>query len=166
MRSFDRQRLIFGLFLLVPIAAFEIVTGHLHLPAWPAFVAMVFFFAEHMDLKKAPAILVGGVAGIGAILLARPTIGALAPLLGPDLARLAFILILVYAIVAFGEMFPIVFNNYAFMYLTVTGVAVQLPGANPLLWMAVALVGGGLLIASVVAIGKLMGASPPAARAQ
>jgi hypothetical protein len=47
------------------------------------------------------------------------------------------------------------------MYLTVTGLAVQLPQPNPYLWMAVAGVGGGLLIAGVVGIGKLM--APPAA---
>lgn len=152
----DRQRLVFGLYLLVPIAAFEIVTGHLHVPAWPAFVAMVFFFAEHMDPKKALPILVGGAAGIGCILLAKPFIGALSPLIGVELGRLVYILVLVYAIVAFGEMVPMVFNNYAFMYLTITGIAVQLPGPNPFLWMAITVVGGALLIGSVVGIGKLM----------
>jgi len=156
MPKFDRQRLIFGLYLLVLIAAFELVTGHLHLPPWPAFIAMIFFFAEHMDPKKAPHILVGGAAGIACILLARPIIGALAPFAGIELARLGFILLVVYAIVAFGEMVPVIFNNYAFMYLTVTGVAVQLPNPNPFLWMAVTLVGGALLIAGVIAIGKLM----------
>ena len=40
--------------------------------------------------------------------------------------------------VAFGEMLPLVFNNYAFMYLTVTGLAVHLPEPQPFLWMAVA----------------------------
>ncbi len=156
MASFDRNRLVFGLYLLVLIAVFEVATGRLHVPAWPAFVAMVFFFVEHMDPKKAPAILVGAAAGIAAILLARPMIGALVPFLGFDLARLAYILILVYAIVAFGEMLPIVFNNYAFMYLTVAGVASQLPQPNPFLWMAVAVVGGAFLIGGVVAIGKMM----------
>jgi hypothetical protein len=159
MAKMDRQRLVFGLYLLVLIAAFEIATGHLHLPAWPAFLAMIFFFVEHMDAKKAPHILVGGVAGIACILLAKPIIGLLAPLVGLELGRLAFILLLVYAIVAFGEMLPMVFNNYAFMYLTVTGVAVQLPNPNPFLWMAIALVGGAFLIGGVIAIGKLMGAS-------
>ncbi len=154
----DRQRLVFGLYLLVPIAAFEIVTGHLQVPAWPAFVAMVFFFAEHMDAKKALPILVGGAAGIGCILLAKPFIVALAPLMGVELGRLVFILVLVYAIVAFGEMVPMVFNNYAFMYLTITGVAVnvKVPEPNPLLWMVITVVGGAALIGSVMAIGMIM----------
>ncbi|MGH7437897.1 MAG: hypothetical protein ACRENE_19635, partial [Polyangiaceae bacterium] len=89
--KFDRQLLVFGLYLLVPIAVFEIVTGHLHVPAWPAFVAMVFFFAEHMDPKKVLPILVGGAAGIGCILLARPFIGAIAPVTGVELGRLVYI---------------------------------------------------------------------------
>ena len=160
MPKFNRQRLIFGLYVLVLITATELVTGHFQLPAWPAFMAMIFFFVEHMDTKKAPHILVGGVFGIGCILLAMPTISALAPLIGVEFARLAYILGIVFAIVAFGEMAPMFFNNYAFMSLTVTGLAMQLPQPDPYQWMAVAGVGGGLLIAGVVGIGKLM--SPPA----
>jgi hypothetical protein len=36
---------------------------------------------------------------------------------------------------------------------------VQLPEPNPYLWMAITGIGGGLLIAGVIGIGKLM--SPP-----
>jgi hypothetical protein len=157
MPKFDRQRLVFGLYLLVLIAAAVLITGHFKLPAWPAFMAMVFFFVEDMDIKKAPCILVGGMFGIGCILLAAPTIGALAPLIGVEYATLVYILGIVYAIVAFGEMVPLLFNNFAFMYLTVTGVAVQLPAPNPYLWMAITGIGGALLIAGVIGIGKLMG---------
>ena len=156
--KFDKQRLIFGLYLLVLIAIAEVAFGALKVPAWPAFIAMIFFFVEHMDVKKASHILVGGAFGIALILTATPIIGALTPLLGVELARLAFILVLVYAIVAFGEMLPMFFNNYAFMYLTVTGIAVTQAGANPFVWMAVTLVGGGALIAGVVGILKLMAA--------
>ena len=156
MHKLNKQRLMFGLFLLVLIAAIELVAGRFKLPAWPAFIAMIFFFVEQMDVKKAPHILVGGAFGIACILLAKPIVSALAPLLGVELATLAFVLILVYAIVAFGEMLPMFFNNYAFMYLTVTGIAVQQPSPNPFLWMAITLIGGGVLIAGVVGIGKLM----------
>jgi len=154
--KFDKQRLIFGLYLLVLIAAAEIVMGKLAVPPWPAFLAMIFFFEAHMDLKKARHILAGGTFGIALILLAKPTIAALAPLLGVELARLAYILILVYAIVAFGETLPMLFNNYAFAYLTVTGIAVTQAGANPFLWMAVTVLGGAALILGVVGILKLM----------
>ena len=159
MPGFNRQRLIFGLYLLVLIAGAELIASHFKLPAWPAFMAMIFFFVEHMDVKKAPHILVGGVFGIGCILLAKPVVGALAPMLGVEMATLAYILAIVYAIVAFGEMAPMFFNNYAFMYLTVTGLAMHLPQPNPFLWMAVAGIGGGALIAGVVGIVKLMARS-------
>ena len=90
-----------------------------------------------------------------------PIVGALTPLLGFEVARLVFILGIVFAIVAFGEMLPLVFNNYAFMYLTVTALAMQLTHPNPYLWMAVAAVGGGLLIAGVIGIGRLVAAVHP-----
>jgi hypothetical protein len=156
MPDFNRQRLVFGLYLLVLIAVAELVADHFGLPAWPAFMAMIFFFVEQMDARKAPHILVGAACGIACILLAAPTIGALAPFIGVEIAKIVYVLALVYAIVAFGEMLPLVFNNYAFMYLTVTGLAVQMPQPQPFLWMTVAGLGGGLLIAGVIGIVKLM----------
>jgi hypothetical protein len=164
MPKFNRQRLVFGLYLLVLIAVAELAAGYLGVPAWPAFMAMIFFFVEHMNPKKAPEILVGGVAGIACILLAEPVIGALTPLVGFEFARLVYILGLVYAIVAFGEMVPLVFNNYAFMYLTVTGLAVHLPEPQPVLWMAVAGLGGGALIAGVLGIVRFMSAGAAASQ--
>jgi hypothetical protein len=156
MPKFNRHRLIFGLYLLVLIAAAVLLTGHFKLPAWPAFMAMIFFFVEDMDPKKVPHILVGAVFGIACILLATPIVEALAPLIGVEFATLVYILGIVYAIVAFGEIAPLFFNNFAFMYLTVAGLGMQLPEPNPILWMAVAGIGGALLIAGVVGIGKLM----------
>ncbi len=154
----NKQRLIFGLYLLVPIAAAEMVSLHFKLPAWPAFLAMIFFFLGEMDVKKVPEILIGGFFGIAFILLAAPIIGALAPSMGLELATTVFVLILVFAIIVLGEALPKVFNNYAFTYLTVTGVAVKVTETkpNPFLWMAIGVVGGALLIASVIGIGKLM----------
>lgn len=161
--NFNPQRLIFGAYLIVLIALAELVIGHFALPAWPAFMAMIFFFAEHMDVKKAPHILVGGTFGIGLVIVAKLMVTGLAPLMGLELAKLTFVLVVVYAIVAFGEMLPILFNNYAFMYLTVSGLAAQLPNPKPLLWMAMAAIGGAALIAGVVGIGKWMarGAAVP-----
>lgn len=156
MPKFNPHRIVFGLYLLVLIAAAVLVSGHFKLPAWPAFMAMIFFFVEGMNPAKMAQILVGGIFGIACILLATPIVGALAPLIGLEFATLAYVLAIVFAIVAFGEMLPLLFNNYAFMYLTVTGVAVQAPEPNPYLWMAIAGIGGALLIAGVVGIGKLM----------
>ncbi len=160
MAKISPQRLVFGVFLIVLIVIGEIVFHAVKAPAWAAFMVMIFFFVEHMNVKKAPEILVGGLFGLACILLARYSIAALAPILGAQLALLLFIVVVVYAIVAFGEVVPIVFNNYAFMYLTV-GAAIA--RANPeqfnsVLWMATELVGGGIFIAGILGILKIMGA--------
>jgi hypothetical protein len=155
----DPQRLIFGAYLLILIVAAELVFGHLHLPAWPAFMVMIFFFMEHMDGKKIPHIVIGGSCGIACLIAAKYMVTALAPSLGVEGATILFIVLVVYAIVAFGEIAPKVFNNYAFMYLTVSGVAAKAPDPNPLQWMAIELVGGGALLAGLVAIGKVMAAA-------
>jgi hypothetical protein len=162
MFNFNRQNLIFGIYLLVPVALAVYVTDHLKLPAWPAFMCMIFFFVEHMDVKKASHIVVGAVAGLGGIALFASALGVLSPLMGLEPGKIFYILALVYAIVAFGEMLPIVFNAYAFMFFTVGGLALEAPEPNPYLWMAMATVGGALLIGSVVLINKIMGAPHPA----
>jgi hypothetical protein len=154
--TFNPQRLIFGAYLIALIVVAELVIGHFALPAWPAFMAMIFFFVEHMDVKKAPHILIGGVFGIALVIAAKIIVVALVPVLGLEFAKLAFVVGIVYAIVAFGEMLPQLFNNYAFMYLTVSGLAAQSPEPKPFLWMAMCAVGGGALIAGVIGIGKWM----------
>jgi Protein of unknown function (DUF1097) len=162
MEKFSRRRLIFGLYLIVLVGIAEIVTGRLRVPAWPAFIALVLFFLEHMDVKKVPHILVGALVGIGLLLLAPAAIGVLARLFGAQWGELAYILIAVYLIVALHDVLPMFFNSYAFMFLTVGGLALATPAPNPYLWALMALVGGALLIAGAVLIGRI---SPPAAPA-
>jgi hypothetical protein len=157
MVRFNRQRLVFGLYVLALIVITELVTGYFKLPAWPAYVVWVLFFIEHMNPKKAPPILLGAVAGIGLILLAPAVIGLLAQVIGPDGGRLVYILAVVYAIFAFGEMIPLVLNNYAFIVLTVAGLALATPNANPYLWLVMAAAGGGLLIVGTMLVEKKVG---------
>lgn len=124
MAKLDPQRLIFGLFLLVLILVAEVIFIHFKLPGWPAFMVMIFFFVEHMNKDKAPQILAGGLFGLVCLILLVAFRDALGPILGKEIATLLFVAIFVYAIVAFGEMVPIIFNNYAFMIFTVAaGVA-------------------------------------------
>ncbi len=164
MFKFNRHQLIFGIYLIILVAIAQYVADYLKLPAWPAYMAMIFFFVEHTNPQKAPHILVGGVAGVAAIMLFAPVIGFLAPYIGAEAAKIALIMALVYAIVAFGDTLPIIFNSYAFMFITVSGLALEAPEPNPYLWMAIVAIGGALLIGGVIGINKLMGA-PPAALA-
>jgi hypothetical protein len=162
--KFNRRRLILGLYVLALIVITELVTGYLKLPAWPAFVAWVLFFGEHMNPKRAPHILIGSAAGIGLVMLAPLAIGLLAHLIGVEWGRLIYILAAVYAIFAFGEMIPLVLSNYTFMFFTVAGLALAAPNPNPLLWLLVEVVGGGLLIGATIVVGRIIGA-PSAAEA-
>ena len=162
--KFNRRRLILGLYVLALIVITELVTGHLGLPVWPAFVAWVLFFGEHMSPKRAPHILIGAAAGIGLVMLAPIVIGLLAHLIGAEWGRLIYILAAVYAIFAFGEMIPLVLNNYTFMFFTVAGLALAAPNPNPQLWLLMEAAGGGLLIGATIVVGRIIGA-PGAAEA-
>ena len=156
--KFNRPRLILGLYVIALIVVTELVTGYLGLPAWPAFVAWVLFFGEHMNPKRTPHILIGSAAGIGLVMLAPIAIGLLAHLIGAEWGRLIYIVAAVYAIFAFGEMIPLVLNYYTFMFFTVAGLALAAPNPNPLLWLLVEVVGGGLLIGATIVVGRTIGA--------
>jgi hypothetical protein len=160
MLKFNRHSLIFGLYLLVLVAIAQYIGDYFELPLWPAYMCLIFFFVDQMDAKKAAHIIVGGIAGIAGILLFPPVIGFLAPYIGVEASKIGLILALVYAIVAFNASLPIVFNNYSFMFLTVSGLALRAPGARPFVWMAVTGLGGGLLIGGVIGIGRIVGPPP------
>jgi hypothetical protein len=157
MANLSKDRLIFGLLLIVLIALGEIVLAHFKLATWPAFMVMIFFFEAHMDTKKAASILVGGFFGIANLIIIKIFLEAAAPSLGLELAKLVYILVFVYLIVALGEVVPILFNNYTFMFFLVSGVAALTPAPNVLQWMGVEVVGGALFIAGILCIMKIMG---------
>jgi hypothetical protein len=156
--KFNRRRLILGLYVLGLIVITELVTGYLKLPAWPAFVAWVLFFVEHMNARRTWHILIGAAAGIGLVMLAPSAIGLLAHLIGAEWGRLFYILAAVYAIFAFGEMIPLVLNSHTFMLFTVAGLALATPHPNPQLWLLMEAGGGGLLIGATIAVGRIIGA--------
>jgi inner membrane protein involved in colicin E2 resistance len=162
--KFNRRRLILGLYVLALIVITELVTHHLKVPAWPAYVTWVLFFVEHMNPKRAPHILIGAAVGIGLIMLAPLVIGLLAHLIGADWGRLIYILAAVYAIFALGEMIPLVLNSHTFMLFTVAGLALATPHPNPQLWLLMEVAGGALLIGATILAGRLIGV-PGAAQA-
>ena len=157
-QSIKKERLVFGAYLIALIVVLELFLHYFHLPAWPVFLVMIFFFEAHMDRAKTPHLILGGVAGIACYMLTVLFVERFGVSLGLDTARLIFICAVVYAIVAFGEIFPIVFNNYAFMFYLVSGLAAKLDGVppQPLVWMTLVVLGGGVVIVSIIGIGRLM----------
>jgi hypothetical protein len=110
-----------------------------------------------MDMKKAPNILVGGLFGIANLIIIKIFLEATAPSLGLELAKLIYVLVFVYAIVALGEVVPVLFNNYTFMYFLVAAVAAKAPNPNVFSWMGVEVVGGAIFIAAILGIMKILG---------
>ena len=157
MAKLSKDRLIFGVFLIIVVALVEIISGKLGFPAWPAFMVMIFFFEAHMDIKKAPNILVGGLFGIANIILIKMFLGATSASMGLELAMLVYIVVFVYLIVALGEVVPVIFNNYAFMYFLVAAVAAKGPAPDVFAWMGVEVVGGAIFIAAILGIMKILG---------
>ncbi len=164
MAKLRKERLLFGCALLVLIVLVELVLHRFHLPTWPAFLVMIFFFEMHMDRARIPHLLLGGLVGIGCYMLTVQFVQAVAPVWGAELARLVFICAVVYAIVAFGEILPTIFNNYAFMFFLVSGLAARQADSTPApwTWMAVALVAGTAVIAGILVIRRLLAGPGPA----
>ena len=158
MAKLDKNRLMFGAMLLVLIALGEIVLHKLNLPTWPVFLIMVFFFLAHMDKKVAPNIIIGAIAGIGCMIIARPIVTAIAPFTGLPMGRLLYILGVVAAIILFRDMVPMVFNDYFFVYFLISGLASKAypPRPNPFVWMVVSLVGGTTFILAILGIRRIV----------
>lgn len=155
MAKISKQRLLFGAFLLVLIVVAELFFHRLAIAAWPVFLVMIFFFEAHMSKEKVAAIIVGGATGILCYVLTVQAVTLLADVMDPGVARLLSICVIVYAIVAFGEVVPMVFNNYAFMFYLVSGLAARADGAEPWLWLAVVSVGGALIVLAILGIARL-----------
>jgi hypothetical protein len=155
-KVFARKNVLFGFLLVAFIIVFEIILARLKLPAWPAFTVMVCFFIAHEDLKTAPKILIGGLAGIISVVLLKQFDMGLEPYLGAEASKLIFIGLFVYSIVLLKDAVPYVFNSYAFLFFLAASVASRAPNPEPYVWMGVELVVGGIFVAGVVGINKIV----------
>lgn len=155
-RVFTRKGILFGFLLVAFIIVFEIILARLGLPAWPAFMVMIFFFVAHEDIKQAPHILIGGLTGIICVILIKKFIAGLEPFMGMEAAKLLFIGLFVYSIVLLKDTIPYVFNSYAFMFFLVAALAAHTPDPAPYIWMGVELVVGAIFIAGILGISKVV----------
>lgn len=130
---FNKLEFIFLGLLLILIMAGELILEPMHMATWPAFMVMIFFFMAHMNIKEAPAILLGGAFGIFNLVLIKYWFGVTVPLLGGDMtkytdphtveamfqSKLIYVALFVALIVFLKDVIPWIFNNYAFMFFTV-----------------------------------------------
>lgn len=131
---FSKANLVFLVLLLALIVAGFLVLEPMNLATWPAFMIMIFFFMAHMNIKEAPAILIGSAFGLLNLVLIVFWFDLTVPLFGGDMAKftdphtveamfqskLIYVCIFVAAIVFLKDVIPWVFNNYAFMLFTVS----------------------------------------------
>lgn len=151
-----KRGLLFGLLLVAFIVIFEIIIARLSLPAWPAFMVMIFFFVVHEDIKQAPNILMGGLTGIFCVVLSGMFVETLEPMIGHETAKLLFIGLFVYAIVLLKDTVPYVFNAFAFMFFLVSAIALPSAKTSPYVWMAVELFFGTIFILGIWGINRLV----------
>ena len=158
--------LILGIIVIAEVILEEVLP---EFPTWPAMVAMIFFFVVHQDSKMAPHILIGGAFGI----LNLPLILQWYHLVGSNsfTAKLIYILIFVALIIILMDVLHVMFNSFAFMYFLIASLAAgtkqveHLGGLNAAIikWIAIELIGGGLIILALIggrmAIGKILGGS-------
>ena len=155
-KIFTKKSVLFGFLLVAFIIVFEIILASLSLPAWPAFMVMIFFFVVHEDTKQGPPIVIGGLAGIFCAVLSEMFIDALMPVMGHEAAKLLFIGLFVYAIVLLKDAIPYVFNSYAFMFFLVSAIARPSATVSPFVWMAVELVVGVIFILGILGINRIV----------
>lgn len=156
MAKLDKNRLILGVLLIILIAITDLIMDHAKLPTWPAFMVMIFFFEAHMDKKKAANIIVGGLFGMVNLIIIKAFLGAVGPSIGMEYAKILYVVIFVYAIVALGEIIPILFNNYAFMFFLITALAATTPNFNLFVSMGVEVVLGGIFILAILGMVKIV----------
>lgn len=155
-KVFTKKSILFGFLLVALVIVFEIILARLSLPAWPAFMVMIFFFVVHEDTKQAPSILIGGLTGIVCVVLCGMFIEALHPVIGHEAAKLLFIGLFVYAIVLLQHAIPYVFNSYAFMFFLVSAIALPSAKVSPYVWMGIELVVGIIFIVGILGINRLV----------
>jgi len=153
-----KRGFLFGFLLVALVIAFEIILPRFSLPAWPAFMVMIFFFVVHEDTKQAPHILMGGLAGIYCVVLCGWFIEALQPFMEHETAKLLFIGLFVYSIVLLQHTIPYVFNSFAFMFFLVAALAKPAAKTSPYVWMGTELVVGVIFIVGILGINRLVAA--------
>jgi len=160
-KGLKKQTVIAGLIVaawlcvtLVVLGIFKITQG------WPAFLILLFFFESGANLKNLINIFVGGIVGLllgGVLPLAAV---AIAPALGLQVSILIVVFIIVFLLIALGDVAHMFFNNYAFVYFT---IALIFPKQLTLQWLGVLIVGGLFFVGGCLGFFKLLNSdsAPP-----
>lgn len=152
--GFKKETVIAGLIVAVWLVVTLIILSQFGISqGWPAFLTLLFFFETGAKTENLKNIFAGAAVGLllGAAL---PVVaGALAPAMGLEPALLLVVFVIVFLIIALGDVAHMFFNNYAFCYFT---VACIFPQQATLEWLAVLLLGGLFFTGGILLMIKLM----------
>jgi len=150
----SKEKVIAGLIVafwlvvtLVILSKFGISEG------WPAFLTLLFFFEAGAKTDNLVNIFVGGAVGLLLAACLPIAVGAIAPALGVELSALLVVFVIVFLIIALGDVAHMLFNNYAFCYFTVATIFHE---QATLQWLAVLILGGIFFTGGIIAIIKLI----------
>jgi len=113
--------------------------------AWPATIALLFFFegkAETGNLKK---IFLGAATGLILASFLPKCVKIMTPVFGNEPGILLTVFFFIFLIIALGNLVQLIFNNYAFCFFT---IALIYQEQDTISWMLSLLLGGGLLVGS------------------
>jgi len=157
-KGFKKKTLIAAVIVAAWLCVTIVVLGIFKIHhVWPALLTLLFFFEKGGDVKNLPNIFVGAVVGLLLAALVPIAVEAIAPTVGVLGGSLIVVFILVFLIIALGDIAHMFFNNYAFVYFTIALIF----GKEQLTvqWLIVLVAGGIFFTGGVLVFAKLLGMS-------
>lgn len=153
-KGFKKETLIAALIIAAWVVVTLLVLGIFKVKSgWPAFLTLLFFFESGAKIENLKNIFCGAVVGL---LLAGGlpfAVKALVPSLGLEPAILLVVFIIIFLIVALGDVAHMFFNNYAFVYFTIASI---FPKQATLEWIIVTVLGGLFFSGGSIGLIKLL----------
>ena len=119
-KGISTLKLVAGISVAIWILVTIEILGRFNIhQVWPAALVVLFFFLGHADTKNIPNIFVGGVAGLLLAAALPLCVKFLVPMLGLKASIYVVVGVMVFFIVALGDLLHIVFNDYNFAYFTI-----------------------------------------------
>lgn len=169
-----KAHLTLGIIIATMVCIGVIVIGALGVNAtWPAFFIMISFFITGADVKNLPSIFIGSITGLIISFLLLVVSTPVMAACGATLGLLILVWLAVFIIVFGGEFLPQAFNNFAFIYFTITLIfaaeaAKMTPAAivsEYVTWALTAVLGGAFILGCIILCIKYarkVGLVPPA----
>jgi hypothetical protein len=152
--GFKKETVFAALIVAVWLCVTLIVLGQFGIKdGWPAFIVLLFFFETGANPANLKNIFAGGAVGLLLAWGLHPLAGALVPALGPELGVLLAVGIIVFLLIALGDISHMLFNNYAFMYFT---IAMIYPVQATVTWLGVLFLGGAFFVGGILLVIKLL----------